>query len=192
MTRYYLCFVWVIISPNINNDFLNLQSKKINMKLKLILLSSVLIFFIGCKESSQPSEDPATENTHIHDEHDEHNQDKTKNQVLTLNNGEKWKADEPTQRHATQLIEINKEFEPKAENANLEMFRNYSDMLQQELNAMIRDCKMQGPEHDALHLWLEPVLQLVKTMKEAKNEEEARMVELRLTEAIQVYNQFFN
>src|SRR5690606_33271442 len=112
--------------------------------------------------------------------------------VLALNKGEKWKSDDPTNMHAQNLIVLNQEFRPKAAGANLEMFRNYADMLQQELNGMIKDCKMEGPDHDALHLWLEPILNRIKNLKNAENEEKAKEIDTDLSEKIMKYDQFFN
>lgn len=170
------------------------------MKLKLFLISVAFIAFMSCKDTN-PSNDPEdgmieqTEggiDAHGHEthEHDEHNHE-TETE-LTLNNGVKWKSDEPTNNHAQKMIEIAEEFGLKSTNANLEMFRNYADILQQELNGMIKDCKMDGPDHDALHLWLEPVLHGVKELKDADNEDEARNMASDLSEKIIKYDQFFN
>lgn len=165
------------------------------MKLKLILLSSIFAFFMSCKDSNQNTETAETETEHHHDSdemnsHDEHGMEA--GTVLALNKGEKWKSDDPTNMHAQNLIVLNQEFRPKAADANLEMFRNYADMLQQELNGMIKDCKMEGPDHDALHLWLEPILNGIKNLKNAENEEKAKEIDTDLSEKIMKYDQFFN
>jgi len=165
------------------------------MKLKLILLSSIFAFFMSCKDSNQNTETAETETEHHHDSdemnsHDEHGMEA--GTVLALNKGEKWKSDDPTNMHAQNLIVLNQEFRPKAAGANLEMFRNYADMLQQELNGMIKDCKMEGPDHDALHLWLEPILNGIKNLKNAENEEKAKEIDTDLSEKIMRYDQFFN
>lgn len=167
------------------------------MKLKLILLSSIFTFFMSCKDSNQNPETAETETEHHHDHdsdeihsHDEHGMEA--GAVLALNNGEKWKSDDPTNMHAQNLIGLDQEFRPRAADANLEMFRNYADMLQQELNGMIKDCKMDGPDHDALHLWLEPVLHGVKELKNAETDEKAKEIDADLSEKIMKYDQFFN
>lgn len=150
---------------------------------------------MSCKDSKQNTESPVAETAHEHEteeahEHDDHNKGTVS--VLALNNGEKWKSDDPTNVHAQKLVELAEEFKEKSVTKNLEMYRNYADMLQQELNGMIKDCKMDGPDHDALHLWLKPVLDGVKELKEADNEENAKKIETHLSENILKYNQFFN
>src|SRR5690606_4768837 len=103
------------------------------MKLKLILLSSIFAFFMSCKDSNQNPETVQTETeNHDHDSdemhaHDEHGMEA--GTMLALNNGEKWKSDDPTNKHAQNLIGLDQEFRSKANDANLEMFRNYADML---------------------------------------------------------------
>lgn len=165
------------------------------MKIKLILLSSVFAFFMSCKDTNQPVETTDTETVHEHSEGDSHDHDHHGSEAgteLALNDGEKWKSDEPTNLHAQNLINLVEKIGRKAPNANLEMFRNFADMLQQELNGMIQDCKMDGPDHDALHLWLEPVLNGVKELKDSPNAEDAHEVWEDLSEKITKYDQFFN
>lgn len=172
------------------------------MKLKLILLSTVFAAFMSCKDTNQNQQtaetsetETAIEHDHEHESGDAHSHDEHGTEagtVLALNNGEKWKSDDPTNMHAQKLIGLANDFRSKAEGANLEMFRNYAEMLQQELNGMIKDCTMKGPDHDALHLWLEPVLEGVKTLKDSENEEEARKADSDLTKKILKYDQFFN
>lgn len=169
------------------------------MKLKLILMSALFVSFMSCKDSGQTADTAETEEIHEHghnhdnDELHSNDQKGMKNEnVLALNNGEKWKSDDPTNMHAQNLIGLNQDFRTKASDANLEMFRNYADMLQQELNGMIKDCKMDGPDHDALHLWLEPVLNRVKDLKNAETDEKAKEIDADLSGKIMKYDQFFN
>lgn len=168
------------------------------MKLNLFLISALFVAFMSCKDGGSHTHNPETEAAHEHhdaheheaDGHDEHGHEA--GTELALNNGAKWTSDDLTNMHAQKMVEFTEEFKSKAGDANLEMFRNYADILQQELNGMIKDCTMKGPDHDALHLWLEPVLEGVKELKGAENEEDARKMETGLSEKILKYNQFFN
>jgi hypothetical protein len=51
---------------------------------------------------------------------------------------------------------------------------------------------MEGPDHNALHLWLEPVLNDVKHLKNTDNEEEAKNAATVLSEDVRKFNQYFN
>ena len=37
--------------------------------------------------------------------------------------------------------------------------------LTKEINKMIQECKMTGPDHEALHKWLEPILENANQLK---------------------------
>jgi hypothetical protein len=80
---------------------------------------------------------------------------------LQLNNGVKWKTDEATRTNVAAmatLINNNSSSEK-----NKEQFIN---QLQARVDTLVQQCKMTGPEHDALHLWLEQVLNDIKAIKE--------------------------
>ena len=41
-----------------------------------------------------------------------------------------------------------------------------SAKMQSKIDSLIRECRMKGAEHDALHVWLEKVLDGLKELKE--------------------------
>ena len=50
---------------------------------------------------------------------------------------------------------------------------------------------MSGPDHDALHLWLEPVLKSTADLKNAKSMEEAEVISGAIIEDIDKFNTYF-
>lgn len=135
--------------------------------MKNIFIASLLgLLFIACKtkQIAEPSpEQPAMENQQAH-EHPEHN--------LSLNQGAKWKSDLATLENVKNLQSI-VEQAVKTPGPTLETYQKAADGLQAGLDKMIRECRMKGPDHDALHLWLEPLVQQVSSFKENKSTEEA-------------------
>lgn len=82
----------------------------------------------------------------------------------TLKKEGKWNADEATNKNVAQLQ--NKAAALNKTNANtVAGYQRISDSLQTSLNQLVRECKMKGRDHDALHLWLEPLLSEVKSLK---------------------------
>ena len=82
---------------------------------------------------------------------------------LTLNNGAKWKADSITLINVSLLQAI-------VSDAKKEKPENYSlttGKLQDGLNKLVKECKMKGADHDALHQWLEPLLEKTKELGRA-------------------------
>lgn len=64
--------------------------------------------------------------------------------------------------------------------------------MQKELNSLISDCKMKGPNHEVLHLWLEPVLKDVSNLKKINATDEGKQVTEKLTDDVEKFNQYFN
>ena len=107
--------------------------------------------------------------------------------ALTLNNGAKWKADSATK--ANVLL-----FEAAAQNAKKDKLEDYhqtADQLQNALNKMIAECKMQGADHDALHKWLEPLIEKIKKLKGETTTEKAQIDLKEIEEHIHLFNEYF-
>lgn len=109
---------------------------------------------------------------------------------LALNNGVKWQTDNSTKLHASKLNGIIQAFDNSGD-SKLSAYCNLSDAINQELDQLIADCKMKGPEHDALHHWLEPVLHDAEQLKKASNEKEGAAAVNILRTDVQKFNQFF-
>ena len=120
---------------------------------KTVFLFLCVAFLFACNQSSDKIKT---------DEHAQH--DHAETTALTLNNGTKWKADSITNHNVVGLKTI-------ADNFRIKPFPSANDYqilsadLSNGLNKMIQECKMSGPDHDALHQWLEPVLSETNQLK---------------------------
>jgi len=147
---------------------------------KIIYLALGLFILIGCSQ---------TPNKTAGDDHDDHDHAAT-NTELTLNNGNKWKADSTTNHNVVNLKTI-------ADNFRIKPFPSATDYqlvggdLIAGVNTLIRDCKMSGPDHDALHHWLEPVLKEINDLKDSKDTTSARATFESLDKRIDDYHKFF-
>jgi hypothetical protein len=56
---------------------------------------------------------------------------------------------------------------------------------------MIRECKMQGPDHEALHKWLEPLMEQVSTLKQAATVAAAGQAFNVIQSQVNRYDQYF-
>lgn len=140
-----------------------------------VLIAGVLI---SCNSST-----PA-----VHEEaHHEHGVAAT---TLTLNNGQKWKADAATNNNVASLKNAAEIFSSNSTPA-INNYQALGNELGEGLNKMIRECKMSGPDHDALHLWLEPVIQESNELKKISDTTRAREIFYSLKERIEAYQKFF-
>lgn len=80
--------------------------------------------------------------------------------ALSLNNGEKWVADD----HTFSVVERMKSGVLEFDRASEKDYSVLSDSLTNQLNVLIAGCTMKGPAHDELHKWLVPVTENVKAL----------------------------
>lgn len=111
--------------------------------------------------------------------------------ALSLNNGVKWRSDENTRRHVANLSSRINGFN-KLSDPQINDYHALASNMQDELNGLVKECRMKGAEHEALHHWLEPVLQHVKELKEAGSVKDARETLGQLAVQVQKFNQYFN
>jgi hypothetical protein len=109
---------------------------------------------------------------------------------LALNNSAKWKADSTTNNSVKNLLAIIEVFSSGADKS-LTGYKKAADDLQQGLDKMISECKMQGPDHDALHKWLEPLIGQVATLKQASTEVGADKLFEAIHAHVNLYTQYF-
>lgn len=110
--------------------------------------------------------------------------------TLALNNGAKWKADESTNKNVSELKMIAKRLNEN-KSKTLVDYATVANELQTGLDKMIKQCRMQGPDHEALHQWLEPLLQNVANMEKATDEKKASGFFNTIEGQLKIYHQYF-
>ena len=125
----------------------------------LVLLIAVLMFSAGCSDSEH--------NTKGHEVHEKEDAGK-----LALNNGKKWTADSITNVNVKDLQAVIEKFNA-SENKSLALYKTTGAELQTGINKLVNDCKMEGPDHDALHQWLLPLIDEVSKLNRSVAEAEA-------------------
>lgn len=134
--------------------------KKNKIMLKYLIVPSMLILF-GCSNETEHQPEAVTENTVQAPQPHQH-QDEN---ALQLNNGAKWKADDVTLKNVAALTTIlNKEEYTNESNKDA-----FVTAFNQQLDTLVKECKMTGKDHDALHVWLEKVMHEVVHVKDGNN-----------------------
>lgn len=83
-----------------------------------------------------------------------------KGKELTLNDGQKWKLDEPTRKNMGEI----KSIVDKAAAQQAPDYHQVAADLQASTDQLISQCRMSGPDHDALHVWLEGYMPALKEL----------------------------
>ena len=63
--------------------------------------------------------------------------------------------------------------------------------MQDGLNKLITECKMKGADHDALHHWLEPVIEKTKELKSVDTEEKGAIILSNINHDLDLFDQYF-
>jgi hypothetical protein len=160
------------------------------MKSKSLLLAITIVLLSACNNQTKVGEAEtvtAPEQSEVNTAA-AHNEEHAG--ALTLNKGEKWQADESTHLHVNNLKAKVEAFNKK-ENKDLNAYHAWAGELQQELEQLVKDCRMKGADHDALHQWLEPVLKDVAALQKATTIEDAKKQADQITASVQQFDQYF-
>ncbi len=154
------------------------------MKPLLIISIAITVAFSACESSSVPA--PETKQP-VEVKNDSHGKDQS---TLALNNGEKWKADESTNANVASLEKALDRFYNMGEK-KLEDYKTLQTSLQAGIEKMVKECRMKGADHDALHLWLEPLMKMVRDLGKVKSEEQSAAALETINRQIKMYPQYF-
>ena len=146
------------------------------MKKTFLLLSFSLLVF-ACNSTSDKTE-----------EHAEHAHSETTN--LALNNGAKWKADASTSNNVLDIKIIADNFKTKP-SPSVNDYQLLSSDLKNGLDKMIKECKMSGPDHEALHQWLNPILKNTNELKSVSDTTTGSSLFKSIDQKIDEYHNYF-
>lgn len=159
-----------------------------NSILKLVLPIVAVILFIlpqACNQSEKNQDQTQTEQ---HDE--DHSHDGAVSGQLTLNNGAKWQADDPTNKNAADLISIGEQFSKKS-NITLEDYHAFGNDINSGINKMIRECTMEGEADQALHYWFLPLLEHSGTLQKATDTTGLSSITSEMNDRLGIYTNYF-
>lgn len=144
---------------------------------KTFLLLSFSLLLLACNSTSDKTQ-----------EHAEHTHNKTAD--LALNNGAKWKADSITNNNVLDIKIIADNFKIKP-SPSVNDYQLLSNNLKNGLDKMIKECKMTGPDHEALHQWLNPVLKNINELKSVSDTTDGSLIFKSLDKQLDEYHHYF-
>jgi len=155
--------------------------------MKNVWMIIVVFALVACRDQSKNHSEEHSSADTINEQLDRHLPDKPS---LELNQGQKWKADSSTNNNVANLKSILIKFDA-ANNKSVDAYKQLGNELQAGLDKMIKECKMGGADHDALHKWLEPLIKQVNDLKSSADEKSAEAKTTEIREQLNVYSQFF-
>lgn len=135
---------------------------------KLIAAFVLILFMTSCGGSQEHNHE-----SHEQEAKEEHHEEKTEAK-LTLNNGSKWEADEPTFNGMKELSLAITTFNTANNDPSQEQYNKLGNQLAGITKEIISKCSMKGPDHDQLHIVLAPMLANVDVIKNGKDVYDAK------------------
>lgn len=154
--------------------------------MKIQLYSAALIMMGMCALPGCQSE-----HNHNHERDDttqasDHNHGESSN-GLTLNKGAQWNSDSATNSNVTAIQKIASSEKP----STLEDYHNAGEKIQSAIQNLINGCRMQGEDHNALHHWLQPLLEMNDELTSSQTTEQASEIFNKERQQIDLYFQYF-
>ncbi len=157
---------------------LSISNRILSRNIALILLLGLHAILLSCKSNTGETEGHQTANGAEHI---------AEPQGLILNNGVKWKSDQATMANVNAMKLIMDNSAPK----NVEEFHMTADLLQTSVDKMISECRMGGADHDALHLWLEPLMEKTKELKTSESLDDLTLTHDWLADQVNLFYEYF-
>lgn len=110
--------------------------------------------------------------------------------ALALNGEERWQADQATNENIAQLQELMEEHLRQPEANTIEAVHELGQGMKIGFQEVFDECRMTGPEHDMLHVYLVPMVDDLKAL-EADNLETATAARDRLAQRLDQYQTYF-
>ncbi len=111
-----------------------------------------------------------------------------KSNELSLNNGEKWKANEATSQGISKMLEI---VNNNISDNQVSSLNAKGEQLEQEMKVIFEKCDMTGEAHEQLHNFLFPLFKKFRLMKETSNVEDFYQLEKEVKTHLENYYNYF-
>lgn len=161
--------------------------------MKHVIFTLSLLALVSCKDSK--NQDTKTETIeHSDDTQNDHQNHETSSvyanawiNEIQNDNGAKWQADTPTNEGVQQLQNtINTQSA-----STLEDYHQLAKQLNDQKNFVVKNCTMEGPSHDNLHIWLHPLIEKIDVLLKIDNVEDAARLTQSIEENINAYYSYF-
>ncbi len=165
-------------------------------KVLLSLFTAAILFGCRSQDSTTEAEDHSdhdlatTHETNAHEQALSADATAFTTGVPSLNKGAKWKADASTNENVANLKSIIDQFKTNA-HPEVKDYRAFQAKFTDGIGKMVTECKMKGADHDALHVWLEPLMKDNKDMKALETKESLASAFQTISLRADLYPQYF-
>lgn len=160
---------------------------------KTIFTTAILsILLLGCKDNKTTN--PQTEMDHEHltetiHEHETEGMALNNSWVneIQLDNGNKWEANLETTQGVDKMMTLINKNNPKT----VEDYHQLASKLNDEKNMVVKECTMEGPSHDNLHVFLHPLIEKIDALGNVSTVDQGAEITESIKENLEGYTNYF-
>lgn len=161
---------------------------------KTSLYSFLVIAFLlaACKNQNQEITESKESTEIIHENTDAHHEselalDNEWIHEIQLDNGKKWQANIETTQGVQKMMNLIEETKTES----VEDYHQLASKLNDEKNIIIKECDMEGPSHDNLHVFLHPLIDKIAALQKTESVEDAQNLKESIKENLKKYSDYF-
>jgi len=143
----------------------------------------LLIIILSCNNSERNG---GQTKAPIHAQHD----NEVVNDSVGLNQGKKWKSDAITNENIASFQRIAEQAK-QMKDPGIKEYNEAGARMQRLLDKLISECRMKGPDHEALHKWLTPLFTSVSSLVKSKDKTEASQLIDNINNHVDSYAKYF-
>lgn len=106
---------------------------------------------------------------------------------IKLDDGAKWTANIETTKGVVDLQSLIKTHNK----TTVDEYVALANKLNERKNILVKECTMDGPSHDNLHVFLYPLIQKINLLLETKSTEDATKIVSSISDNLTAYNTYF-
>lgn len=157
------------------------------MKKGIITAAILSAFLIGCKDNTSSQEDSSITTEMAQKESLEVLDNSWVETIKLEKDGNKWEANQETNEGVEKMISLIKETEAHS----IEDYHTLAANLNEVKNYIVKECTMDGPSHDNLHIFLHPLIEKINALDKASTVKEGEIIKESILENLVAYYKFF-
>jgi hypothetical protein len=143
----------------------------------------LVIIILSCNNSARHEEQTKEP---IHEQHS----NEILGDSLRLNQGKKWNIDAITNDNIASFQRIAEQARQMID-PGIKEYNEVGARMQKQLDKLVSECRMKGPDHEALHKWLTPLFTSVSSLVKSQDKIEASQLIDKIHSYVNSYTKYF-
>lgn len=161
------------------------------MKKTILTVAIISALLVSCNETKHKDSEAVETTEASHEHHGEdmlsHAIDNSWVKEIKLDNGSKWDANLETNEGVEKMIVLVKSSDAKT----VAGYHALASDLNEVKNFVVKECTMDGPSHDNLHVFLHPLIEKIEALGKVSTEDAGAKIKESIMENLEGYYTYF-